>query len=87
MQNANSRFRSRSRSRSYSRIRTNRDRVRCHKCREYDHYANECPNAITSDSEGHESDNTALQIMATDMESDDMQDIDRYMEDTEYLNL
>ena len=29
----------------------------------------------------------ALQIMATDMESDDMRDIDRYMEDTEYLNL
>ena len=86
-QNANSRFRSRSRSRSISRIRTNRDRVRCYKCREYDHYTNECLNAITSDSEGHESDNAALQIMATNMESDDMQDIDRYMEDTEYLNL
>ena len=86
-QNTNARFRSRSRSRSNSRIRTNRDRVRCYKCREYDHYANECPNAITSDSEGHDSDNAALQIMATDMESDDTQDIDRYMEDTEYLNL
>ena len=48
---------------------------------------NECQNAITSDSEGHESDNAALQIMATDMESDDMRDIDRYTEDTEYLNL
>ena len=44
-------------------------------------------NAITSDSEGHESDNAALKIMATYMESDGMQDIDRYMEDTEYLNL
>ena len=86
-QNMNSRFRSRSRSRSNSRIRTNRDRVRCYRCREYDHYANECQNAVTSDSEGHESDNAALQIMATDMESDDMPDIDRYMEDTEYLNL
>ena len=83
----NSGFRSRSRSRSNSRIRTNRDRVRCYKCQEYDHYVNECPNAITSDSDGHELDNAALQIMATDMESDDMQDIDRYMEDTEYLNL
>ena len=40
-----------------------------------------------SDSEGHYADNAALQIMATDMESDDMQDIDRYREDTEYLNL
>ena len=84
---ANSRFRSRSRSRSNSRIRTNRDRVRCYRCREYDHYVNECQNAVTSDSEGHESDNAALQIMATDMESDDMRDIDRYAEDTEYLNL
>ena len=86
-QNTNSRFRSRSRSRSNSRIRTNRDRVRCYRCQEYDHYTNECPNAITSDSEGHESGNAALQIMTTNMESDDMQDIDRYMEDTEYLNL
>ena len=70
-QNANSRFRSRSRSRSNSRIRTNRDRVRCYRCREYDHYANECQNAVTSDSEGHDSDNAALQIMASDIESDD----------------
>ena len=85
-QNANSRFRLRSRSRSNSRIRTNRDRVRCYRCQEYDHYTNECQNAVTSDSEGHDSDNAALQIMATDMESDDMRDIDRYREDTEYLN-
>ena len=62
-----------SRSRSNSRIRTNRDR-------------NECPNAITSDSEGHESDNAALQVMATNMESGDTQDSDSYIEDTEYLN-
>ena len=54
---------------------------------EYDHFANECPNAITSDSDGHESDNAALQVMATDIESGDTQDIDSYMEDTEYLNL
>ena len=86
-QNTNSRFRSRSRSRSNSRIRTNRDRVRCYRCLEYDHYVNECKNAVTSDSEGHDSDNAALQIMATDMGSDDMQDIERYREETEYLNL
>ena len=48
---------------------------------------NECPNAITSDSDGHESDNGALQVMSTDVESCDTQDIDSYMEDTEYLNL
>ena len=86
-QNVNSRFRPRSRSRSNSRVRTNRDRIRCYRCQEYDHYANECQNAVVSDSEGHDSDNVALQIMATDIESDDMQDIDRYREETEYLNL
>ena len=78
-QNVNSRFRSRSRSRSNSRIRTNRDRVRCYRCREYDQYVNEYQNAVISDSEGHDSDNAALQIMASD--------VDRYMEDTDYLNL
>ena len=86
-QNMDSRFRSRSRSRSNSRIRMNRDRVRCYRCQEYDHYMNECPNAITSGSEGHESDNAALQIMATDIESGDTWDSDSYIEDTEYLNL
>ena len=75
-QNANSRFRSRSRSRSNSRVRTNRDRIRCYRCQEYHHYANECQNAVTSDSEGHDSGNAALQIMTTDMESDVMQDIE-----------
>ena len=47
----------------------------------------ECQNAVTSDSEGFDSDNAALQIMATDIESDDTRDIDRYREDVEYLNL
>ena len=37
---------------------------------------NECQNAVTSDSEDHDSDNAALQIMAMDMESDVTQDID-----------
>ena len=86
-QNGSSRFRSRSRSRSNSRITINRDRIRCYKCGEYDHFVNECPNAITSDSDCHESDNAALQVMSTDTELCDTQDIDRYMEDTEYLNL
>ena len=48
---------------------------------------NECQYAVTSESEGHESDNAALQIMATEIESDDMRDIERYREDMEYLNL
>ena len=70
-QNMNSRFRPRSRSRSNSRVRTNRNRIRCYRCREYDHYVSQCQNAVTSDSEGFDSDNAALQIMATDLESDD----------------
>ena len=37
----NSRLESRSRSRFNPRI-TNRDRIRCYKCREYDHFTNEC---------------------------------------------
>ena len=67
----NSRFRPRSRSRSNSRVRTNRDRIRCYRCREYDHYVSECQNAVMSDSKGFDPDNAALQIMATDIESDD----------------
>ena len=31
------------RSRSGSRVSTNRDRIRYSKCREYDHYAKDCP--------------------------------------------
>ena len=86
-QNGSSRFRSRSKSRSNSRITTNADRIRCYRCQEYDHFANECPNTVMHESDGHESDDAALQVMATDIGPDDMQDIDRYMEDTEYLNL
>ena len=36
---------SNSRLRSGSRANTNRDRIRCYKCREYDHFANDCPNS------------------------------------------
>ena len=86
-QNGNSRLRSRSRSRSNPRITMNRDGIRCYKCREYDHFANECPNIVTSNSDGHESDNAALQVMATDTEPYNTHDIVSYMEDTEYLNL
>ena len=36
---------SNSRPRSGSRANTNRDRIRCYKCREYDHFARDCPNS------------------------------------------
>ena len=41
----NNRFRntSQSRSRSGSRASTNRDRIHCYMCREYDHFARDCP--------------------------------------------
>ena len=35
-----------SRSKPNLRVSTNRDRVRCFKCREYDHFANECPKLV-----------------------------------------
>ena len=31
--------------RSGSRASTNRDRIRCYNCREYDHFATDCPNS------------------------------------------
>ena len=34
---------SNSRSRSGSRASTNRDRIRCYKCGEYDHFVKDCP--------------------------------------------
>ena len=65
----------------------NRDRIRCFRCREYDHFANECPNTGTDDSDGYESDNAALHLMTTDIEAHDNYDIARFTEEVEYLNL
>ena len=39
------RISSNDRSRSGSRASTNRDRIRCYVCREYDHFARDCPNS------------------------------------------
>ena len=39
---------SNSMSRSGSTASTNRDRIRCFECREYDHFARECPNRQAS---------------------------------------
>ena len=40
-----------SRSRSNLRTNTNRDRVRCFKCREYNHFTNDCPTLVPKDSD------------------------------------
>ena len=73
------RARSGSSSRSRSNLRTsmNRDRVRCFKCREYDHFANECPNLLTDDSD-RESDgaSASLQILA---DSDTGSEVEQYL--------
>ena len=69
-----------SRSRSNLRASTNRDRALCFKCREYDHFANECPNLVPEDS-GRESDgarSASLQILA---------DSDTGSEAEQYLNI
>ena len=42
--------RSESRSRSSFHVSTNRDRCRCYRCNEYDHFARECPNVVTDGS-------------------------------------
>ena len=75
-----------SRSRSNSRVTTNRDRIRCFRCREYDHCVNECPNTGIEDSDGYKSDSAALQLMATDIETHDSYDITRFTEEIEHLN-
>ena len=59
-------------SRSGSRISTNRDRIRCFMCREYDHFANECPNQ-TVDSSDRDSDSArsaSLHLANSDTGSD-----------------
>ena len=69
-----------SRSRLNSRTSTNRDRFWCFKCREYDHFANECPDLFPEDSD-RESDGArlaSLQILA---------DSDRGSEVEQYLNI
>ena len=75
------------RNRSTSRVTTNRDMIRCFRCKEYHHFANECPNAVTDDSDGYESDRTALQLMTTEAEIHNNFDTTRLNKETDYFNL
>ena len=69
--------RSPSSSRLGSRTNTNRDRIRCIKCREYDHFANEYPNQ-TLDSSDRDSDSArSLSLHLAD--SDTGLDMDHYL--------
>ena len=72
------------RNRSNSRVTTNKDRIRCFRCKEYDHSANECPNTVTDDSDGYESDRAALQLMTVEAEIHDNFDTTGLNEETDY---
>ena len=64
--------RSPSSSRSRSRTSTNRDRIRCFRCREYDHFTNECPNLVpdNSDRESDSARSVSLHLADSDTGSD-----------------
>ena len=67
-----------SRSRSNLRPITNRDRVQCFKCREYDHFANECPNLVPKDSD-RESDGAKLASLQILADSDTGSEVEQYL--------
>ena len=55
-----------SRSRSNSRVSTNCDHVRCYRCREYDHFASECPNIPTDEEPDYDNAGpVSLQMLGT----------------------
>ena len=64
-----------SRSRSFSRVSTNRDRIRCFKCREYNDFVKDCPNISETENEQLEQtqqmlnlgeDKTSLKVLVAD---------------------
>ena len=71
-----------SRSRSNSRVSTNHDHVRCYRCREYDHFASECPNMLTDEEPDYDNaDQASLHMMTQDHYPIDSEG------ELEYLNL
>ena len=69
--------RSPSSSRSGSRTSTNRDRIRCFKCREYDHFANECPNPVPNNSDRETDSARSVSLHLAD--SDTGSDMEQYL--------
>ena len=55
----------RSRSRSSSHVSTNRDRSRCYRCNEYDHFARECPNIMLDEEQ-----EAVLQLLAQEEQTE-----------------
>ena len=61
---------------------TNHDRVRCYRCREYNHFASECPNMPTDEEpDCDDADPASLQMMTQDHYPIDSEG------EIEYLNL
>ena len=67
-----------SRSKSNLRTITNGDRLRCFKCREYDHFANGCPNLVPEDSD-RESDGARLASLQILADSDTGSEVEQYL--------
>ena len=66
-QNSVSHGRDEPRSRSNSRVSTNCNHVRCYKCREYNHFASECPNMPTDEEPDYDdADPASLHMMTQD---------------------
>ena len=72
-----SQSRSPSSSRSRSRTSTNRDRIRCFRCREYDHFANECLIQATDDSDKESDSARSVSLHLAD--SDTGSDVEQYL--------
>ena len=64
------------------RVSTNHDRIRCYRCREYNHFASECPNTPTyEEPDCDNADPASLQMMTQDYYPVDSEG------EIEYLNL
>ena len=77
----------RTRNRSTSRVTINRERIRCYKCSKYDHFGNECPNSVTDDSDGYESDRAALQLITAEAGIHNNFDATRLNKEKDLFNL
>ena len=65
-----------------SRVSTNHDHVRCYRCREYNHFASECPNMLTDAEPNYDdADPASLQMMTQEYYPIDSEG------EIEYLNL